>query len=220
MPTLFEILSRKISPEPAQESQVYNPIGMKIGGLVTIDDLDYRGHQFVLKALRSSELELGREKFQFADYDFLSRPIGADELAVRLRISQAQREAQTLTVLLLALYHEQEFSQEIRDICENSRKTFVVNQGQSDEETYWRVGDVGLAYHALHSHTLSDKDGDGTVQADEKEDADHQFWDYSRITQIDGVDVEQFFIVEMSTFGGWIQMWRGVELAPEKLQVF
>jgi hypothetical protein len=48
-------------------------------------------------------------------------------------------------------------------------------------------------------------------------DAEIEYWDYSRLIDIEGVETEEFIFVEMNKADGWFQIWRGVEVAAGKI---
>ena len=46
-----------------------------------------------------------------------------------------------------------------------------------------------------------------------------EFWDFSRLIDVEGVETEEFVFVEMNKADGWFQIWRGIEVAPGKIAV-
>lgn len=50
-------------------------------------------------------------------------------------------------------------------------------------------------------------------------DAAIEYWDYSRLTDIEGVETEEFIFVEMNKADGWFEIWRGIEVAAGKIAV-
>ena len=58
------------------------------------------------------------------------------------------------------------------------------------------------------------RSGDGR----EKE-ATVEFWDYSRMTDVEGVETEEVIFVEMNPVDGAFEIWRGVEVASGRIAV-
>jgi hypothetical protein len=81
----------------------------------------------------------------------------------------------------------------------------VVDANDLHEE-YWRVNDVGIPYSATVT-TLMENLENSTIE----------YWDYSRITKLDNVDVEQFLFVEMNKENGWFEIFQGIEIGPEQV---
>lgn len=217
MPTLFEILKRKVSPAVTGESEVYNPIGLKLGGVLTIDELDYRGQAFTVQAIRESRLTIIATAFKAVSYDLLSAPLDGEEIRVRLllRSTRAGRQA-GYEARIFTLYNEQAYAEELHQICNDDTGLFIVDEGKETEERYWRVGFPSLRHgsYKITESVLRD------VDPYEIGTSSHELWDYSRETEIDGQSVVQHMLVEMNSDNGWFQIWRGVEISPDKLNVF
>lgn len=232
MAKLYEILLRKVgwlSEEPApasEESKVYNPIGAKVGGSITIDSLDYRGQSFFVKEIREYSVNMGGKNHRFVDYILLSRPLGKPDLWVRLRLVPDRNSDSRLThkAMVLSLYDEFEYNEDFKKgVLEDDTKKFVIDDDKSDNDPdndthdeYWRVADVGISYKAKYV-AMADENNDGKVSQDELNRGEIEFWDYSRMTDIDGVELEQYIFVEMDTKTGWFQLWQGTQVSPENV---
>lgn len=212
-------------PEEVQETKVYNPIGAKVGGSITIDDIDYRGLNFFVKEIREYKIQVGGERHQFVDYVLLARPLGKDDLWVRLRLvpDRSGESRFTHRAMVLSLYDDLPYNEGLHDVVRDSTLKFVVDDDMSDDdpdndihEEFWRVNDVAASYTAKVS-SLKDVDGSGKVDRHEVSRSEIEFWDYSRMTDIDGVEAEEFLFVEMDTNSGWFQIWRGCEVNPERV---
>jgi len=46
-----------------------------------------------------------------------------------------------------------------------------------------------------------------------------EYWDYSRLTGVNGVEAEEFIFVEMDKADGSFQIWRGIEVATDRITV-
>jgi hypothetical protein len=235
---LYEVLLRKIGwvtdtvvnqpAEKPEEEKVYNPLGSKVNGVVNIDNLDYRDHRFTVKEIKEYSIGLGGSNHKMVDYVLQSRPIGKPDLTVRLRVVPNPDAASRIThrALVLELYDELAYNEGLHDVVRDDTKKFIVDDDKDDEnpdndthDEFWRVNDVGISY-VSNVKTLADTDGDGTVRSNEIQKSQIEFWDYSRITEQDGVDLEQFLFVEMNKKDGWFQIWKGAEVIPERIEVF
>jgi hypothetical protein len=232
MAKLYEILLRKIGwldeekPAATEEQKIYNPIGAKIGGSITIDSLDYRGLNFFVKEIREYSVSMGGKNHRFVDYILLARPLNKPDMWVRLRLVPDKNSATRLThkAMVLHLYDEFEYSEDFKKgVLEDPSKKFVVDDDKNDADAsndthdeYWRVNDVGISYNAKYL-SMTDENNDGKVSQDELGRGSLDFWDYSRLTDIDGVELEQYMFVEMDNKSGWFQIWQGTQVSPERV---
>lgn len=227
---LYEILLRRIGmwsdpPKPveiAEENKVYNPIGCKIGGVAKIDSLDFREHRFTVKEIR--EYSIGRNRM--VDYVLLARPIGKPDFLCRLRIVPDPDSRSTIThrALLMTVYDEFPFNEEFLGVVNDEENKFVIDNEDDPNniihDEFWRVNDVGES-HIANVKVLADTDRDGKVSVYEVSREQVEFWDYSRETDLDGVEVEEFVFVEMNKGNdGQFKIWRGSEVNPEQIEVF
>lgn len=219
MPTLFEILKEKFSKkQPPQESKIYNPIGAKVGCGMTIDELDFRDKNFFVREIREYFTVMGGVEFKGVDYVVKSAPLKGDPVTLRLRLAPTNDVRQPFRIITLSLYDNLEYNEGLHNVVKDTTKKFIINEGKEDEETFWRMNDVGISYKAKIT-TLVDKNSDGEVDEDEVLNSNIEYWDYSRNTKIDGADTEEFLFVEMDAETGWFQIWRGQEIQPEQVMV-
>jgi hypothetical protein len=230
---LYEILLRKVGlwnepPKPvekAQEDLIYNPIGCKIGGVVKVDSLDFRDHRFTVREIREYSVGVGGKKHRMVDYVLLARPIGKPDFLCRLRIvpEPDSKSKTTHKSLLLSLYDDLAYNEGLHNVVKDDTKKFVIDDDTDPENVihaeFWRVNDVGTIYTS-NIKVLADLDGNGKVEANEVKKEQVDFWDYSRNTDLEGVEVEEFVFVEMNKTDGWFKIWRGTEVNPERIEVF
>lgn len=226
MAKLYEILMRKIrgvvkdaNEQQLQESKIWNPIGARVGSSITIDCLDYRGLNFFVREIREFTVQLAGKKHRFVDYVLLARPLEGEDVWARLRLVPDTDSGSLLThkSVVLSLYDEFAYNQEFKDnVLLNETKEFIVTNPDETEEKYWRVNDVSQSYNTKYV-SLIDENHDGKVSEDELSHGEIEFWDYNRLTEIDGVEMEQFLFVEMNKDDGWFQLWRGSEVPAEQV---
>lgn len=225
---LYEKLLRKIGwwkdpPPVVHETQVFNPINTKVGQSVTIDTLDYRKLSFFVKEVRENNVSMGGS-YKFTDYVCQARPVSGPDVWVRLRMIPDPDPTTRLThrTIVLALYDELAYNEGLHNSVKDAEGTgkFVVDDASVGlHEEYWRVNDVKLPYTSSVT-AMKDENGDGRVDANEVKTEPVEFWDYSRMTNIEGVETEQFVFVEMNKTTGWFQIWRGNDVNPESVSVY
>lgn len=216
--TLWEMLVDKV--QGPVERRHYNPLNARVGGGLMINDLDLRDYQFFIREIRAYEREVAGRPYPFVDYVALARPLGGDDVLVRLRLiptDDPDPGRPSHHVVVLHLYdefaHDPAFYGVVTD---TTRKFEVVEDGQPAEE-YWRINDVTDPYRARVT-VLKDDDGSGAVDRDEVEAVPLLYWDYWReVTNEAGLPVRQFLFVEMNQGDGWFQLWRGTEVDAQQV---
>lgn len=212
----------------SQETKVYNPIGCKIGGVVKIDAIDLREHRFAVREIREYSVSIGGDRHRMVDYALLARPIGQPDFHARLRLvpDPDSKSKTTHRALFMTQYDSLAYNEGLHDVVRDDTKKFVIDDDKNDTDPtndehaeFWRVNDVGSSY-VSNVKVLTDKDGDGKVDASEVSTTQVEFWDYSRLTDVDGVETEEFVFVEMNKSDGWFTIWRGTEINPERIDVF
>lgn len=239
---LYEIFLRKIGiirdtpnnsdDQKPQEEKFYNPIGCKIGGVVKIDSIDFRDHRFIVQEIREYSIIVGESKHSMVDYVLLSRPIGKNDFMVRLRVVPNSDSNSRIThrAMVLSLYDDLEYNEGLHNVVRDDTLKFIIDDDKSDSdptndvhEEFWRVNDVHQSY-VSQVKVLRDRNVNqvGIIHTGLSEVSKFkvEFWDYSRMTEIDGVEIEEFVFVEMNKQTGWFQIWRGAEVISERVEVF
>lgn len=219
--TLWEMLMAKL--HGPVELDYYNPLKAKIGSSVMINEIELRENNFFIKEIRQYERTIERKRFLFVDYVLLARPLHGEEIWLRLRLNPVDdpdaAAGLTHTALLLRLYDEMAYNEDLYKVVTDTTKKFeVLENGQVTEE-YWRINDVATSYKAKLC-VLKDENKDGQVDQDEVEKGELEYWDYWRDTTDEvGQPLRQYLFVEMNTENGWFQIWRGQEVDPNKVLV-
>lgn len=240
---LYEVLLRKIGlwgndsskpveKEKVQEDLIYNPIGCKVGGVVKVDSLDFRDHRFTVRSIREHTVQIsGTDRIVkpprhfMVDYELLARPIGKPDFNCRLRIvpNPDSNSRTTHRAMLLTLYDDLAYNEGLHGVVQDDTQKFVIDDDSDPDniihDEFWRVNDVKTSYISSIK-TLADIDKSGTVDEKEVSKSSVEFWDYSRMTDMDGVEVEEFVFVEMDKKDGWFKIWRGSEVNSERIDVF
>jgi len=222
---LYEILLRKVgwskNKEPEIESTVYNPLCCKIGSVIKIDNLEYRDYRFTVKSIR----EYCVLNTKMTDYILQARPVGQEDITVIMRVVPNSGSRLEHRVAILHLHDELQYDEGFYEMLK-SVEIFEMND-ESDPnnrivEQFSRVNDVRLTYSAsvtdVSSQVVMDQ-GNYKEKVGSSETS-VEFWDFSRNTNIEGVNAEEFVYVEMNKDDGMFQIWRGFEVIPERVEVF
>lgn len=148
------------------------------------------------------------------DYVLVRNPPGTPPLLLCVLADQGTKGIVTHRLLLLTLYDNLSFNEGLLTVVQDDTKRLVIGDGIDPKEAvhdeFWRV---------------DDRDGSHIcrvvvrTQAEEQKEAVIEFWDYSRLIDVDCVETEEFIFVEMNKATGWFEIWRGIEVAPEKIAV-
>ena len=207
-------------PKPkefAQEENIYNPLNIKLNSAVSINTIDFSGKRFTTKSLKEYSISLGGENHQMVDYELVG------DKPVRLRVVNDSDSMTGHRILLLTLYDETAYNEGLHGVVKDDTKKFIIDDDDenpnNEEHEFWRVNDVGISYTS-DVKILGDSNRDGKISAEEVTNTQVEFWDYSRLTDVDGVEIEEFVFVEMNKGTGWFQIWRGAEVIPEKISAY
>jgi hypothetical protein len=226
---LYELILRKIGwwpKDPPLEAKVYNPVSekadkpCKVGSAVSIDNLDYRKLQFVVKEIRENSVSMGGGLNKFTDYALQARNGSGGDVWVRLRLIPDPDTTTRLShrAIVLSLYDEMAYNEGLHGVVKDESGKFVVDDKDVHDE-FWRVNDVKMSYTSDVT-SMKDENNDGRIDPNEVKHEQVEFWDFSRMTTIEGVEVEQFVFVEMNKENGWFQIWRGTDINPESVSVY
>lgn len=129
-----------------------NPLKRKCGDAMMFESPGYAGKVFTIQSVREVTREILGNTFVFTDYDL-------DE-GVKLRYNDGN-------LLLLEKAGEFEYDKEFHEEVLGSESNDLLHTDYKDEEhQYWRVNDVSTP-HEAKALTISDKDGNGTVEPEE-----------------------------------------------------
>jgi len=219
--TLWEMLLDRF--QGPLELRSYNPLKARIGSSLMFNILDMKEYNFFVKEIREYQRTLGGRQFSFVDYVLMAKPLGADEVWVRLRlvpIEGAQAPDLTHHALVLRLYDEFAHDEAFYKVVTDTTRKFEVREDGRVTEEYGRINDVTDPYEAQVT-LIKDLNNDGTIERDEVQTTRVQYWDYWREVKDEaGQPVHQYLFVEMDAETGWFQIWRGAEIDAQKVVVF
>lgn len=215
---------------PPVESLVWNPIGAKVGGSVTLEHVDYSGLKFFIRSI--DEITIidvivdpnSKEKSTYngkrhkrTSYNLLARPLSGPDVSVVLSVVPSDDAEVPYRALLLSQYDKLAYDDGLHNLVKTD-KAFICHDDKDDanpdndvHDEYWRVNDVGATYVA----TVKTLDNNSSVNKSEIE-----LWDYVRDVNIDGLDVQEFLFVEMNKDNGWFTILRGTEVDAFRVDVY
>jgi len=215
MPTLWEMLTKKKEKAISQDEVFYNPLKLRIGNHIKVNNLDLGKLSFSLTNMRVVERNIDGQSFRFADYDLTARPLDGEPVHQRIRVTP--HDDRTFGVLLL-----KHFTGFGYDEGYHKGLAFENNKGEAYEPEwdgrYWRVNDVQTEWNAK-TDTLTDANSDGFISKSEVKHGKLTYWDFWRETNIEGLKVLEFYIVEMNGEDGWFDIWVGQEIDPNRVEV-
>lgn len=219
--TLWEMLVERI--RGPVELTYHNPLRAKVGSSVSINEPELKELNFFVREMREYTRTIDGRPFVFVDYLLLARPLGAEDVWVRLRLVPVAEPdpASGLThhALLLRLYDEFAYDEAFYGVVTDTTRKFEVSEEGRVTEEYWRVNDVAEPYRARVA-VIRDTDQDGTVSPGEVERTEVEYWDYWREVDAPGGPVRQYLFVEIDRGSGWTQLWRGAEADLQAVMVF
>lgn len=215
--TLWEMLKSKA--KGPVELQITNPLKLKIGNCVRVNDIDLKEMSFYVKRILEYKRVINGNEYAFTDYDLMARPMGGEDVKIRLRLNPMENPdvvaGLTHNVVLLKLYTEQGYDEGLHKVVTDTTKLFEVLENGVCTERYYRINDVQDSYKPAVTVV---KEGDTDLENLER--LHLEYWDYWReIKDEAGQKFNQFLFVEMDTDNGWFQMWRGEEIDAIQVSV-
>lgn len=215
--TLWEMLKAKVSGPV--ELQIINPLNLKIGNSVRLDDIDFKDLHFTVKRIMEYKRTIGGSDYFFTDYDLSARPLVGEEVKIRLRLNPMENPDKvaglTHNVVMLKLYDELAYNEDFYKVVTDKTKLFEVSLDGVCTERYYRINDVQDPYRPTVTVV---KEGDKDTEDLQK--LNLEYWDYWREEKDEGGTLfSQFLFVEMNKDDGWFQIWRGQEIDPLQVSV-
>lgn len=229
--TLYEMLKKRLnrqneccSPTPAplpksEEDKIQNPLKLKVGSPVLVDELDHR--QLSFKVLEIRQLLVNGEQYHKDDLIFIVDYIIGDipsQVFRLIRLIPDSTHEIGFHTILTSQYHDQGYSEDFLNTLNDESGEFVEITAGVETARYWRIDEIEGPVH-MHTKVLTDRNKDGRVDPNEVQDRSLSTWDFHRNTLIDGVEMEEFLFAEMDGENGWFTLWRGTEIHPERIHV-
>ena len=224
--TLWQILtgSNKKDMKPL-ELKYHNPLQAKVGMNITFShESDWQGVNFVIEQIDVYQTEIGQKKFYHTDYVLKGVSLKEDQpIRVRLRLEPDDNSFNKLGCKVQVLKMIDGFSWDegfYNEVLCHESDEFVINNGDdNDEARYARVDGVHDPYFATVT-VLIDTDGDGTVEDEELEHYNTEYWDYQRTVLGEYSDESQEYLwVEKDDNTGYFSLYLGGEVNPDQIMI-
>lgn len=219
MPTLWQMLTKSLKGAPTPKTQVVtNPLKAKIGSSVQFDVLDFRDMTFFVREVREVARYVGTKNFPFVDYTLLARPLGGDDVLVKLRlmpvVNPQKGDDLTHNVLLLQKHDELSYNEDFKNILADNE--FVIQQDGVETGRYWRINDVKGSYTTTAKIVNEENEKTEGGYATEK----GEVWDYWREFK-DEADqpTKEYVFIEMDSDNGYFTIWKGMEINARRVDV-
>ena len=182
-----------------------------LGSVVKLDTPTTRNRRLIIAEIRRYSAGPRCPK---VDYVLVGDPGASPQFRLRLMPSQSAKSKLTHRALVLALYDSIPYTAGLHAVVRDASKKFVIDDDSEPErhvhDEFWGVNDVG----GSNVSGVTVRSGDGR-----QKEATVEFWDYSRLTDVEGVETEEVIFVEMNPVDGAFEIWRGVEVAPGRIAV-
>lgn len=205
------------------EDKFHNPFKARIGNSIQLDTLDFRGVFYTVKKLDVLDRNTG---VPMADYhleagvSMAGKAIAEEKKKLILRTVPRSGESGNskidFRIVVLSLYYECAWDDENRaglmEGVNDPAGEFVIDAGTEAEKKYWRLGGLKSA-EDVSIQSVKDADGDAESQ-------NIEMWGFSRTTEDEAKqEVNEYLYVQKDTSSGWLQVFIGKEVPPERINV-
>ena len=212
--------SKAAIPQSAS-AQVGTPLGHEypapvfaLGKVLKIDTAAVRGQRFLVDEIR---VWSGGSTYPFLDHVLVNIPRLNPPRPARIRLMANRDSIGTANhrIAVLTLFDEFPFNERLLDVVQDTTKKLMIYDDADPmkiiHEEFWRVNDA----EGPHVCNVTASTGDDRSPKPNSV----QYWDYSRLIGVEGIETEEFIFVEMNTASGWFQIWRGIEVALVQIAV-
>ena len=137
--------------------------------------------------------------------------LNGDPGSPQIRLRFLRSENALLRQLVLTRYDSLPYNEGLLNVVRDDSAKLIIhddtNPANIAGDIFWRMYDV----RDSHVSIVNIRSNTGVM------DATIEYWDYSRLSDSEGVETEEFIFVEMNKADGWFQIWRGIEVAAGKI---
>ena len=137
--------------------------------------------------------------------------LNGDPGSPQSRLRFLRSENALLRQLVLTRYDSLPYNEGLLNVVRDDSAKLIIhddtNPANIAGDIFWRMYDV----RDSHVSIVNIRSNNGVM------DATIEYWDYSRLSDSEGVETEEFIFVEMNKADGWFQIWRGIEVAAGKI---
>jgi hypothetical protein len=139
--------------------------------------------------------------------------LNGDPGCSQLRLRFLRCENALLRPLVLTLYDSLAYNDGLLAVVRDHTAKLIIhddtNPANIAGDIFWRIYDVKDS----HISSVNIRSRIGVT------DATIEYWNYSRLTDIEGIETEEIIFVEMNKADGWFEIWRGGEVATDRITV-
>lgn len=192
--------------------KVFNPLNLKVGSMISIDELDYR--DLSLEVVNITESKNSLLNFTYTDY-FIKSKLSDEPVSFKLRVVPNE---ETFNILLLKLSHEHGYNEDLFNLLNDykDKENILELNFEDKKDTFWRVRDVKTSYNI--ENAVIDKNNLNLKNLEEIPKISVEYWDFWR-EDLDEISkpYNEFLFVEMQKDNGWFSFWRGFELDTQNV---
>lgn len=246
--TIADILIQKfrkkfVKTQELGERATLNPLGVRVGGILTIDSAEENGLYFSVREIAHAVETIGPTQVPFTDYILIATPGGDDRADGNGKVRRVLRVLPVeegdaylqFQMILLSLFYECDYQQASNDNLNNldfqagGDRPWPVLQDPAGEFRDFETGELfvrrfrGYAGwekpHVAQYTVLRDEDGDGRVdEAEVEEGRVMQFWDYQRELMVGskGRSRTEYLYVEEDQ-DGYFRLYKGRQVSQETI---
>jgi hypothetical protein len=182
---------------------LYNPLGLRIGDLVSFRPQDLAGRNWSVAQVSEYQRLAGDETFPVVNYELQ----GGDRRMVLRAVPGAEADAPP-ELLVLKVFDEMGFNEDVAEAVKSNE--FYVDEDDGARITYYALSDCGEEGWFARTKTLT-----GRLQPARA--GELRYWDYYRKGEM---AEEIFFFVEIDQGTGWTRMLEGSRVASGDVETF
>lgn len=204
------------------EEQYENPAKVKIGGVMSVNTIDYSNLIFVVKELWQWNREINGNKRTITDYKLLARPHDGEDLEVIVRIIPRENPDAKYThdFAVLTKFFECGWDDEgerdgVLEALADPEGKLVWHKGEEDEQTFFLMNKT----LGLDVNVIADLNGNGEIEEDEVRDEKYDLYVYARDTLDEAKQpMTEFFFVQHDLTARDFAMWKGEVVDPSRIK--
>jgi hypothetical protein len=174
-----------------------------LGDVLMIDAPATKHHRHIVAGIRQYA---GGPFGPMVDY-----VLNGDPGSLQIRLRFLRDENAKLRRLVLTLYDSLAYNEGLPAVVRDQSARLTIhddiNPANIVADIFWRINDVANS----HIRSVNIRSNIGVT------DTAVEYWDYSRMIEVEGVETEEFIFVEMDAVDRAFEIWRGVDVAPDRI---
>ena len=174
-----------------------------LGDVLEIDDPATKSRRLIVAEIRQYAV---RSVGPMVDY-----VLNGDPRSPLIRLRFLRCENALLRPLVLTLYDSLAYNEGLLAVVRDDTAKLIIhddtNPANISADIFWRICDENDS----HIRSVNIRSNIGVT------DTAVEYWDYSRMIEVEGVETEEFIFIEMDAVDRAFQIWRGVEVTAGKI---